>query len=479
VQSYGEDLVWCFRQLAEKLPENLTFSVLVPVLINGINNQRVVRSIAEVECWMEELKGPDGALLHRTRETFLNQMEAHGYGRSFNPEEIMVSMPDSLRSYTKIPTILQGWKGMAEQIVPFAPIPEARVIMTMRDELLENFGVKVSRNLNLRRNPAVEESSDYVVIGGSNAKGLGEVLHAKGKKVIQLTEKGMRVGPSTVEDLCKKVAEHVDESMVVVLMVTDNMAYLVETEEGESHLPKRDDGGIYHVDGQVKLASAKQIRRILQKFLPLLQLLKKNKKIILVPLPRYVCQPCCLAADHCTNRKDQDFLPSLLGGLKEVRRELKEACHEWKLANYKVVNGCTLLDLTEESEFTAWDSMMGKDPAHLTGDGFAKLASGVLRAAEGPDVVFSGGKRAHDGEEDRPAPTISGRKAWIYSSSSGHGRGGGRGGTRGGAAGAVRGGAAGRGGPAYRNNGGGGTGYQSVGGQGSGYQSGGYNNKRR
>ncbi len=93
------------------------------------------------------------------------------------------------------------------------------------------------------------------------------------------------------------------------------------------------------MDGQVKLASAKQIRRILQKFLPLLQLLKKNKKIILVPLPRYVCQPCCLAADHCTNRKDQDFLPSLLGGLKEVRRELKEACHEWKLANYKVVNG--------------------------------------------------------------------------------------------------------------------------------------------
>ncbi len=41
------------------------------------------------------------------------------------------------------------------------------------------------------------------------------------------------------------------------------------------------------------------------------------------------------------------------------------------------------------------------------------------------------------------------------------------------------GGAAGRGGPAYRNNSGGGTGNQSVGGQGSGYQSGGYNNKRR
>ncbi len=112
---------------------------------------------------------------------------------------------------------------------------------------------------------------------------------------------------------------------------------------------------------------------------------------------------------------------------------------------------------------------MGKDPAHLTGDGYPKLASGVLRMAEGPDVVFSGAKRAHDGEKDRPAPTISGRKAWIYSSSSGHGRGGGRGGSRGGATG--------RGGPAYRSNGGGGTGYQLAGGQISGYQSGGYNNK--
>ncbi len=114
VQSYAEDLVWSFRQLSEKLPENLSFAVLVPVLINGINNQRVVRSIAEVECWMEELKGPDGSLLRRTREVFLNQMEAHGHGRLFNPEEIMVSMTDSLPSYNKIPTVLQGWKGMAE-----------------------------------------------------------------------------------------------------------------------------------------------------------------------------------------------------------------------------------------------------------------------------------------------------------------------------------------------------------------------------
>ncbi len=38
--------------------------------------------------------------------------------------------------------------------------------------------------------------------------------------MIQLTEKGMKVGPDTAEKLWKQIAEQVDESMVVVLMAT-------------------------------------------------------------------------------------------------------------------------------------------------------------------------------------------------------------------------------------------------------------------
>jgi hypothetical protein len=80
------------------------------------------------------------------------------------------------------------------------------------------------------------------------------------------------------------------------------------------------------VDGQVKQGSAKQVRKILQKFLPVLQLLMKNRKIIPVPHPRYVCQPFCQSEDHCTNRKERDFLPTVLSGLQEITRE--EACNE-------------------------------------------------------------------------------------------------------------------------------------------------------
>jgi hypothetical protein len=38
-------------------------------------------------------------------------------------------------------------------------------------------------------------------------------------------------------------------------------------------------------EGQLKLASAKQAAKVLQKLLPLLRLLRKNKKIIMIPLP--------------------------------------------------------------------------------------------------------------------------------------------------------------------------------------------------
>ncbi len=65
---------------------------------------------------------------------------------------------------------------------------------------------------------------------------------------------------------------------------------------GRATCPKKDDKGKHHVHGEVKMASGKQIRKIMQKLLPVLQLLKKNRKIILIPLPRYryVCLRCCL-----------------------------------------------------------------------------------------------------------------------------------------------------------------------------------------
>jgi hypothetical protein len=120
----------------------------------------------------------------------------------------------------------------------------------MRDELEANFGVRVSRNLDLRRVGTDCGAADYVIIGGSNGGQLGAVLKTKGRDVIDMTEKGFRVKEDSAEKLIEKLGESVTEDMVVILMATDSSLYFCEDDEGARFLPKRADDGKYHIEGQ-------------------------------------------------------------------------------------------------------------------------------------------------------------------------------------------------------------------------------------
>jgi len=237
--------VWGIRQLKEKLCDGLNASALPPILINGINNPSLVRSLAEAELWFEGLKGPVGALLKKTRGLLLMEMDRHSLGRVLAPEEHMVTLPDRIHEYNRIPTALMGWKGMGEQVKPFTQEVEEVQIMTMRDELEVNFGVTVTRNFDLRRTLEMGEAADYVLIGGSNGGNLCEVIGRKGRKVINLTEKGLRITVETVGRLERKLSGEgedkvtIEDDMVVVIMVMDNSLYFVEDEDGGRHLPQR------------------------------------------------------------------------------------------------------------------------------------------------------------------------------------------------------------------------------------------------
>jgi hypothetical protein len=403
-----------------------------------LNNLRLVRSLAEVEIWFEGIK-PDGVLLKKTRWLLLTEMERCSLGRVISPEEQMVTLPNSIDQFNRVPTALMGWKGMGEQIAPCPQEVEALQIRTMRDELEVNFGVTVTKNFDLRRRVDVGDAADYVIIGGSHGGNLCQVISKKGRRVINLTERGMRITPETVAKLETKLAEaegaegdsgelRVEEDMVVVLWVMDNSLYFAEDEDGARNLPKRSEDGKFHIEGQVKLASGRQASKAMERFLPVLRRLKKNRKLILVPTPRFVCNACCTDKNHCVNRKEEGYLSGILEGIKDIRRALRDSCHEWRVSNYKVVNGCTLLGLQDDSSFQEWEDAMGQDPVHFTEKAYGKLAEGIFQMSEGLEAVFSGGKREREEEDERPDPILMGRKPWVYGSTAGQGRGGGRGG---------------------------------------------------
>jgi hypothetical protein len=208
---------------------------------NRVESPSLVRSLAEAEIWFEGLKGPDGALLKRTRGLLLTEIERCTLGRVQSPEEHMVTMPDAVLEYNRVPTALMGWKGMGEQVAPFLQEVEAAQVLTMRDELEKNFGVTVTRNFDLRRSVEDGEAADYVIIGGSHGGNLVKVLIQKGRKVIDLSEKGMRISAETVVKLEKRAETKdedtaIDEDMVVILWVMDNSLYFVEDADGARYL---------------------------------------------------------------------------------------------------------------------------------------------------------------------------------------------------------------------------------------------------
>jgi hypothetical protein len=104
-------------------------------------------------------------------------------------------------------------------------------------------------------------------------------------------------------------------------------------------------------------------------------------------------RPAASTKNHCVNRREEGFLSGILEGIKEIRHVLRDSCHEWRLTNYKVVNGCTLLGLQEESSFHEWEEAMGQDSVHLTESGYGKMAEEIFQISEGFEAVFSGGKR--------------------------------------------------------------------------------------
>ncbi len=181
IQTYGEDMAWSIRVIREKLGDGVTVSAVVPILVNVVNNPSLVRGVAEAECWFEGLVGPDGALMRKTRAVLLQEMEWKGRGLVLSPEENLVCMPDRLVEFKRVPIALMGWRTMAEQLAPFPQEAEERLVMSMRDELEANFGVRVSRNLDLRRVGTGSGAADYVVIGGSNGGKLGAALKSRGE----------------------------------------------------------------------------------------------------------------------------------------------------------------------------------------------------------------------------------------------------------------------------------------------------------
>jgi hypothetical protein len=152
-----------------------------------------------------------------------------------------------------------------------------------------------------------------------------------------------RISPQNVDNLMPKLKEAIHEMdpAVIVFYCIDNSTFYGRTTDGSRTAPGPDSTGVYHVAGDVVVASRDVMHEHFTAMKPLLDLVGKRKGIVVAPLPRYVAAGCCSDPDHCSNRRVLDFEQQQQQLLDILKRGLKDFLFANNYRSIRFLDPCT------------------------------------------------------------------------------------------------------------------------------------------
>jgi hypothetical protein len=182
IVGYTDELARTLRFLKEKLGGRVEVVALPPVPLGGINSFATLRAVVEVEHWAERLEGGAGVLLLKTRSEVVQLIAKQGKGEVKDPEEKVDTLLKKVGGYERVRVRSVIWKNMPARMKPLSPEGEKVIVDTLVEELCQNFGVRVSNRLMMSRDRGEgRPATKYVVMGGSNADRVGDMLEERGK----------------------------------------------------------------------------------------------------------------------------------------------------------------------------------------------------------------------------------------------------------------------------------------------------------
>jgi hypothetical protein len=106
---------------------------------------------------------------------------------------------------------------------------------------------------------------------------------------------------------------------VLVADIFSNMAFMGTTEDGLAAWPFRGEDGVYHIQGNLEIASLSLFKKNLTASLPVLDVAKAAKIVLCLPIPRYVTNSCCADPAHIANLDEDEFQAVVAGAGPAVR----------------------------------------------------------------------------------------------------------------------------------------------------------------
>ena len=201
----------------------------------------------------------------------------------------------------------------------------------------------------------------------------------------------------------------------VVLHLLDNSIFFAKSEDGSMVPARKGIDGRYHVDGELAIAPKETLCNLFKMLLPIMELIKGRRRVVVLPMPRYVVASCCHDRDHIPNRVEAGFYKGLQEGLAQLSRTFRDFLFVSGMRDTVVIDPCISMRSMAASEI--W----GADPVHPRPEVYEKLAGDLKKVLEArglkrtAEEAFGGG-RGQAARVGQRGASGSGHRGYSHSS---------------------------------------------------------------
>jgi hypothetical protein len=252
-------------------------------------------------------------------------------------------------------------------------------------ELNDVFGFTLDTAPDLNRNHTVFLNSckgkRVIVIGASHTKRMAGGSALKNHTVVDLLVPGWKPDTKNVEKLRTQLSQiNPGSGDFIVIDPLSNSAFCGTGDDGAPVPVYKDSNGRYHCPGSLSVITSHVIKKVLNTFGPVLDILKQRKIIIVSPVLRYVSSKCCEADSHVENFGTRGLQRDVNNGLENIM-ELLQGWGEHSFEHFELIDSMeTLVPSAEywmEAPFNGGPLWQPGDPVHLVSRAYDELAAKV------------------------------------------------------------------------------------------------------
>ncbi len=277
---------------------------------------------------------------------------------------------------------------LPELVAPLTEKAEAELVHTLLKEIKDNFGLNLDLHPNLERGAVTLDDGDckkrLILIGRSHMCKTHKHLP---KETVNLSTPGFVATPAASTQVAETLRDYCPGSGDVIIMDLLSNSAFCGTDGNGLPLPQfRGEDGTYHVQGMLVASPPSMIKKALQSFNKIAELVKDSLCVLVALTPRYVLQRCCTNADHLENFRSESYEVEIQDAVENHIQLLDVWATEHEL-KYVILDpistdGLSVSALRERTASNGAPLWTGNDGVHLSSSGYSDLAKAILAVSE-------------------------------------------------------------------------------------------------